>query len=174
MFLSVALKLSAFLVSLFYFYFVSNSCFVLHLYYWNLTVIKNKLGLIRWQLWPSFAKPVLFVWALSVETCFIVEYLQSGYDLTFKEKWQKILIHQSKKFPTHGRFCAHTINTKLVPYKRSRRVRFTQVTSGSDTSPAAGFILTKVLLWERSCETPPAFSSQQSAAHERSRMTDLE
>jgi len=27
----------------------------------NLTVIKCKLGLIKWQLWPSFAQPVVFV-----------------------------------------------------------------------------------------------------------------
>ena len=53
MFLNVDLKLSTSLVSLFCFYFVLNSRFVLHLYYWNLTVIKYRLDMISWRLWPS-------------------------------------------------------------------------------------------------------------------------
>ena len=59
MFVSVDLKLSTLLASLFCFYFVLNSCFVLHLYCWIWQW--SNIGLIKWLLWPSFAQPVLFV-----------------------------------------------------------------------------------------------------------------
>ena len=59
----------------------------------NLTVIKCRLGLIEWLLWPSFAQPVLFVlnfvyW--NVFYCCVLR-AQTWLDLT----WLDILLHNS-------------------------------------------------------------------------------
>ena len=55
----------------------------------NLTVIKYRLGLIKWLLWPSFAQPVLFVLSFvdwNVFYCCVLT-AQTWLDLT----WLRLL-----------------------------------------------------------------------------------
>ena len=56
----------------------------------NLTVIKCRLGLIKWLLWPSFAQPVLFVLSFVDWNVFYFCVLtaQTWLDLTWLYRWR--------------------------------------------------------------------------------------